>query len=284
MKRWMTAIGISVLLLLCFGVCGASADTKKTKTTPTPEPTPTPQTYGPIYISVSDEHEELHEDMFGTEIILSGTMCATGVMQYTPGTGREQEVTKREIEQILGWPDYDPETGEGALVLGKGGVIFLDFNAIIGDSSGSFLHIFMAEGDSDRIKVSVSNDMATWWPVSLKSRDFPGAGRYAEISGMTKPRYLRIVDNSTSGHGVAIDSVVLFGPQPLQPKTGSDAVKKKWYEKIGMTKKSATILAVTVGSVFGIILILCVIRRINIIRKKRKKRMIRVVYSKNDRK
>ena len=187
--------------------------------TPTPEPTATPteapKEYGPVYYSVEKEHEAMHTDAFGNEILLAGSACANGVLRFTPGKNRDAEVTKSEMEQILGWPDYNKETGQGALKLGVGGSVILDFNAVIRDSAGVFLHVFTTGANSDQMTVSLSADAVKWYEVEMKNTEFTGADKYTNIPASVKPRYVKITDRGQVEGGIGIDAVVIFAPESL---------------------------------------------------------------------
>ena len=179
----MTIAWICALLaILCCGVALAGS-------TPTPEPTPTPTPpaeYGPVYVSVAKEHDAMRTDAFGNEILLAGSLSASGVLRFLPGSGRDREVTKGEMEMILGWPDYDETTGAGALKLGVGGSVILDFNAVIRDSAGVFLHVFTTGANSDQMSVSLSQDGSKWYELELKNTEFTGADKYTNLPAMRK--------------------------------------------------------------------------------------------------
>lgn len=278
MKRWLRKYGIalSVLLLLLFAGVTGSALAGGSKATPTPEPTPTPQVFEQITASWESGHADKHVDAFGNTILLDGADCATGVIRFTVGSGRTKEVTTQEIKQILGWPDYDAENRTGTLNLGRGGEIILDMNVFIRDSAGMFLYIFTTGKPEDKMSVSLSADMIKWYEIEVKSKNFTGLDKYTNIPATVKPRYVKIKDRSESGDGVCIDAVVTFDAEPIVKPEKTEAEKKPWYAKFGLTKKSATALCVGIGSILLIIFILRTIRWYNI-RKRRRK--LRLVYS-----
>ena len=223
MRRRQRTIAWIVLAVLLLSMSVASAGK-----TPTPEPTATPteapKEYGPVYYSVEKEHEAMHTDAFGNEILLAGSACANGVLRFTPGKNRDAEVTKSEMEQILGSPDYNKETGQGALKLGVGGSVILDFNAVIRDSAGVFLHVFTTGANSDQMTVSLSADAVKWYEVEMKNTEFTGADKYTNIPASVKPRYVKITDRGQVEGGIGIDAVVIFAPESLtKEETGTKA-------------------------------------------------------------
>ena len=268
---------ICLAAILMFGnLCYAG------KTTPTPEPTatPTPAVYGPVYYNGEQNHEKVHKDAFGNEILLSGTASATGVLQFIPGSGRDSEVTKAEMEQVLGWPDYDPETGTGALLLGAGGSVVLDFNAFIRDSAGVFLHVFTTGANSDQIAVALSADAVKWYEVELKNKEFTGADKYTNLPASMKPRYVKITATKQAGAGdIAIDSVVVFAPESLTPKDPSEDDKAPIYEKLGVSRRALYVICGVLLGLFAVWAILFTLRRYNI---RRKKHRLQLVYPKQE--
>ena len=277
MKRWMRQYGIALsVLLLLFLTCMTGKAMAGGKATPTPEPTPTPVVFEQITASWESEHADRHVDCFGNTILLDGADCATGVMRFTVGSGREEDMTTQEIKQILGWPDYNAELNTGVLNLGRGGEIILDMNVFICDSAGWFLYIFTTGKPEDKMSVALSADMIKWYEIEVKSKNFTGLDKYTNIPANVKPRYVKIKDRSESGDGICIDSVVASAGEPLVPPTKDAEEKKPWYAKFGMTKKGATALCVGIGSILLIIVILRTIRWYNI-RKRRRK--LRLVYS-----
>ena len=251
--------------------------------TPTPEPTATPteapKEYGPVYYSVEKEHEAMHTDAFGNEILLAGSACANGVLRFTPGKNRDAAVTKSEMEQILGWPDYNKETGQGALKLGVGGSVILDFNAVIRDSAGVFLHVFTTGANSDQMTVSLSADAVKWYEVEMKNTEFTGADKYTNIPASVKPRYVKITDRGQVEGGIGIDAVVIFAPESLTKEETGTKAKVPIYEQVGLTRKAVFVICGAIGGLFFVWVVLFAIRRYNIHQKRRK---LQVVYSENE--
>ncbi len=250
MRRRQRTIAWIVLAVLLLSMSVASAGK-----TPTPEPTATPteapKEYGPVYYSVEKEHEAMHTDAFGNEILLAGSACANGVLRFTPGKNRDAEVTKSEMEQILGWPDYNKETGQGALKLGVGGSVILDFNAVIRDSAGVFLHVFTTGANSDQMTVSLSADAVKWYEVEMKNTEFTGADKYT----------------------------VIFAPESLTKEETGTKAKVPIYEQVGLTRKAVFVICGAIGGLFFVWVVLFAIRRYNIHQKKRR---LQVVYSEED--
>ena len=272
------AVGLAMLLALSSGSAAAGAAAKPTPT-PTASPSPTPMVYQQIATSREEGHPDRWTDVFGNEILLDGrTDCGNIVVSFTVGQGREPESSSQEIGQALGWPDYDPETGSGVLNLGRGGEIIIDMNAYIHDSAGMFLYIFTTGKPEDKMTVSLSADLNKWYEVEIKSKEFTALDKYTNIPAKTDPRYVKIKDRSETGNGICIDAVVAFDAEPVIKTASGNSTKKEWYERFGMTKKSATMLCVSVGAFLFIVLVLMLIRRINI-RKRRKNRRLRLVYS-----
>lgn len=279
MKRWTWRIGIGLsALLLLFVVTTVRRVGAATTPTPTPSPTPEPNVYVQVTTSYESTHADSWTDAFGNEILLNGTDCAAVVVSYTVGQNREPEATQQEIKSVLGWPDYDAETGSGTLNLGRGGEIILDMNVYLHDSAGMFLYIFTTGKDEDRMSVSLSADCQKWYEIELKSKDFTGLDKYTNIPASIKPRYVKIRDRSESGSGVCIDAVLAFDAEPIVKVVSGNGPKKEWYEKFGMTKKSTTVLCVVVGGILLLLFLLWLIRRINIFRRKRS-RKLHLVYS-----
>lgn len=278
MRRRQRTIAWIVLAVLLLSMSVASAGK-----TPTPEPTATPteapKEYGPVYYSVEKEHEAMHTDAFGNEILLAGSACANGVLRFTPGKNRDAEVTKSEMEQILGWPDYNAETGQGALKLGVGGSVILDFNAVIRDSAGVFLHVFTTGTNSDQMTVSLSADAVKWYEVEMKNTEFTGADKYTNIPASVKPRYVKITDRGQVEGGIGIDAVVIFAPESLTKEEAGTKAKVPIYEQVGLTRKAVFVICGTIGGLFFVWVVLFAIRRYNIHQKKRK---LQVVYSEED--
>ena len=273
MKRWSWQIGIGLsLLLLLFSAAALRRAYAETT------PTPTPKVYEQIDIVPPSEHPERHTDAFGNEILLDAADCAVRVVSFTVGYEREPEATAQEIKNILGWPDYDAENKSGALNLGRGGEIILDMNVYLHDSAGMFLYIFTTGQEEDRMSVSLSADCVKWYEIELKSRDFTGLDKYTNIPASVKPRYVKIRDRSETGSGVCIDAVLAFDAEPIVKVVSGNGPKQKWYEKFGMTKKSMTILCTVVGGILAVLILLWLVRRINIFRRKRN-RKLRLVYS-----
>ena len=274
----MTIAWICALLaILCCGVALAGS-------TPTPEPTPTPTPpaeYGPVYVSVAKERDAMRTDAFGNEILLAGSLSASGVLRFLPGSGRDREVTKGEMEMILGWPDYDETTGAGALKLGVGGSVILDFNAVIRDSAGVFLHVFTTGANSDQMSVSLSQDGSKWYELELKNTEFTGADKYTNLPASLKPRYVKIADNKTYEGGVAIDAVVIFAPESLTKDEDEKNKKEPLYEQVGLTRKAVYVICASVGALVFVWVVLFAIRRYNLHRKRKK---LQVVYSEDGRK
>ncbi|MBR6018797.1 MAG: hypothetical protein IK055_01105 [Lachnospiraceae bacterium] len=248
-----------------------------------PTVTPTQAVYGPEYFPIDQDHESKRTDAFGNEILLDGAACAKGILTFRPGGNRSPEVTKGEMEKIIGWPDYDAETGEGALSLGTNGQIVLDFDAIIRDSSGVFLYVFTTGATSDQMSIALSQDGNKWYEMEFKNREFTGVDNYVNIPSTVKPRYVRIRDNGKAKDGVAIDSVVIFAPESLKPDEKAGTEAKSWYEKFGLQKKAAYVICVTVASFFGVLIILLALRRYNIHRKRQEKKKLQLVYSRGRR-
>ncbi len=278
MRRRQRTIAWIVLAVLLLSMSVASAGK-----TPTPEPTATPteapKEYGPVYYSVEKEHEAMHTDAFGNEILLAGSACANGVLRFTPGKNRNAEVTKSEMEQILGWPDYNKETGQGALKLGVGGSVILDFNAVIRDSAGVFLHVFTTGANSDQMTVSLSADAVKWYEVEMKNTEFTGADKYTNIPASVKPRYVKITDRGQVEGGIGIDAVVIFAPESLTKEETGTKAKVPIYEQVGLTRKAVFVICGTIGGLFFVWVVLFAIRRYNIHQKKRK---LQVVYSEKE--
>lgn len=278
MRRRQRTIAWIVLAVLVLSVGMANAGK-----TPTPEPTatptPAPKEYGPVYYSVEKEHEAMHTDAFGNEILLAGSACANGVLRFTPGKDRDTDVTKADMEQILGWPDYNKETGQGALKLGVGGSVILDFNAVIRDSAGVFLHVFTTGANSDQMTVSLSADAVKWYEVEMKNTEFTGADKYTNIPASVKPRYVKITDRGQVEGGIGIDAVVIFAPESLTKEETGTKAKVPIYEQVGLTRKAVFVICGTIGGLFFVWVVLFAIRRYNIHQKKRK---LQVVYSEKE--
>ena len=284
MKRLERRIGIGLLLLLLFLSAGTvlRSGAAAAGTTPTPTVTPTPPTvYQQIASSREAGHADQWTDSFGNTILLDNTDCANIVVSYTVGGEREPEASNQEIVQVLGWPDYDEETGTGALNLGRGGEIILDMNAYIRDSAGMFLYIFTTGKPEDKMRVKLSADLNTWYEIEIKSKDFTGLDKFTNIPAKVKPRYVKITDCSEKGNGVCIDAVLAFDAEPVVKPINVNAKKKPWYEKFGMTKKSATAMCICIGTVVFVIVVLALLRRINIFRHRRKRKKLRLVYDKD---
>lgn len=279
MKRWIAKIGIGLSMLLLL-LAGSVSEGTAAKPTPTPTPTPTPEPM--VYQQIATTREETHPDQWldelGNTILLNNTDCADIVVSYTVGLGREPEASKQEITQILGWPDYDKENGTGALNLGRGGEVILDMNAYIHDSAGMFLYIFTTGKPEDRMTVSLSADLNKWYEVEIKSKNCTALDKYTNIPAKSNPRYVKIKDRSETGSGICIDAVVAFDAEPIIKTAAGNQAKKKWYEKLGMTKKSATVMCACIVSVLVIVIVLNAIRKINRFRRRRS-RKLRLVYS-----
>ncbi len=283
MKRWIARIGIglSMLLLILLGsVSVGTATAAKPTETPTPTPSPTPMVYQQVATSREATHPDRWIDVFGNEILLDGTECGNIVVSFTVGTDREPESSTQEIVQALGWPDYDPETGGGALNLGRGGEIIIDMNAYLRDSAGMFLYIFTTGKPEDKMTVKLSADLNNWYEIEVKSKDFTGLDKFTNVPSKVKPRYVKIKDRSESGSGVCIDAVVAFDADPVVKVVDGSGGKKTWYEKLNLSKKTATVLCVGVGSFLAVVVVLALVRKINIYRRRRSRRL-RLVYSRD---
>jgi len=269
--RALLIAGAIALLLLGRAESGKAAPTA----TPTPSVTPTP--YGPVYHSGESEHEEIHRDVFGNEILLAGTVGASGLLQFFPGESRPPEVSNQEMATILGWPDCDAENTAGALRLGSYGCVVLDFNAVIRDSAGIFLHIFTTGADSGQMKVSLSADAVKWYQIELKSQRFTGADRYTNLPENLKPRYVKIEDNGKAEGGIAIDAVVIFAPGSLTASEDTTETSMPIYEKFGLSKRLFYGSCIGAGLLVAAVAVMYIIRWRN---RYRKKHRLRLVYSK----
>lgn len=276
--------GFLVAAAVCMTLVGAAFAKEDTSPTPTEEP----KVYGPVYYSGEGRQAPAsHTDVLtgeggeqiSNEILFAGAQSAGGVQIFRPGTGREESVANSEMMAALGWPDYDPETGEGALELGHGGVVVLEFGWFIREAAGPDLYIFTTGANSDDMKVELSADGNKYYEVSLQSKTFNGVDGLANIPAESKPRYIRITDRTKKGKSVAIDSVVIFNPEPLQKPVKTDADKEPWYEKAGLSKKTVVIAGIVIG------VVVLVWAGLNLVRwnNKRRRRKLRLVKLRKDR-
>ena len=297
-RIWAGAVICMILLCLCPKY--AAAD----EATPSPAPSPTPIVLGPEYLTAEQVNPGLCSDTVyfqaekkSRDIDTTMGEAAVGVVSFTPGSNVDAETARTEMKNILGWPDYDPVTGAGTLRLGRKGVIILDFKAYILDTSGMDIYFFLPERTAEQMKIELSADGVKWYTAKIQSKDFPGV----DISGVLQEgdlvRYLRITDTGDGAKDVLLDSVLIMQKGSLEPvDTDKDKESSKWSLFHG--KKTACRLChrcpvqplgiclfVWLGLTLLPFVLAFAIHTFNKIRKKirkwKKRKQMRIVYSKN---
>lgn len=117
---------------------------------------------------------------------------------------------------VLGNPDYDTSTGEGATTLGCGGILVVQFtdNALI-DIDGPDLHVFEVGPQVEPIQVAISRDGDAWIDLGTVS----GGQASFDIASFAEPDeayyFVKLIDakSACSGDwpGAGLDAVAAMG-------------------------------------------------------------------------
>ena len=142
--------------------------------------------------------------------------CAKRGISFTPGDPWTTDPNAMDTDKILGLPDYNFETDENYVTLGRNGVIVVEMGAYFTDDKGFDIYVFEVGPIVEATKVEVSADLNKWIYVGNAEGSLSGIDMNGKVPKGAKYKYIRLTDIRTSSDitypGADIDAIVVLHP------------------------------------------------------------------------
>lgn len=178
-------------------------------------------------------------DRNGQKFTVPDNAWATRVVSFEPGSPWTSYDIHIDPALVLGKSDWNGKTlasSRGAVTLGAGGVLVLEYNIGIYDGDGDDIYVFEIGDQVEPTEVEVSKDLTTWYEVGTAEGRTAGVDLRGKVPEDTRFRYVRLTDLKKypggDWPGADIDAVAGLNIKPVTSDWAQSEIDKA--EELGL--------------------------------------------------